>query len=74
MDDHTPCKKLITSGAEALIDVELLAIFLQIGLLGIHMIALSEQLLHYFGSLYHVMMAEQQIFCVVKGMGLVKFV
>ncbi len=74
IDDQAPREKLITSGAEALTDVELLAIFLRTGLPGVHVMALSEQLLHHFGSLYHFMMAEQQTFCAVKGMGVVKFV
>lgn len=74
IDDQAPREKLIASGAEALTDAELLAIFLRTGLPGVHVMALSEQLLHHFGSLYHVMMAEQQTFCAVKGMGVVKFV
>ncbi len=74
IDDQAPREKLIVSGAEALTDVELLAIFLRTGLPGVHVMALSEQLLHHFGSLYHVMMAEQRTFCAVKGMGVVKFV
>lgn len=58
INDQAPREKLIVSGAEALTDVELLAIFLRTGLPGVHVMALSEQ----------------QTFCAVKGMGVVKFV
>ncbi|CDG49151.1 RadC family protein [Serratia symbiotica] len=64
-----PREKLLNHGAAALSDVELLAIFLRTGLPGLHVIQLAEQLLRQFGSLYHLMSADHQVFCSQKGLG-----
>lgn len=72
--DQAPREKLMNTGAATLTDAELLAIFLRTGLPGTHVLALSDQLLRQFGSLYHVMMADKTAFCAAKGVGVVKFV
>jgi DNA repair protein RadC len=64
-----PREKLLSYGAAALSDAELLAIFLRTGLPGLHVIKLAEQLLRQFGSLYHLMSADHQLFCSQKGLG-----
>jgi len=64
-----PREKLLRYGATALSDAELLAIFLRTGFPGLHVMQLAEQLLGQFGSLYHLMSADHQVFCSHKGLG-----
>lgn len=64
-----PREKLLSHGAAALSDAELLALFLRTGLPGLHVMQLAEQLLRQFGSLYHLMSADHQLFCSQKGLG-----
>lgn len=64
-----PREKLQQQGAATLTDAELLAIFLRTGAAGKHVMVLASQLLAEFGSLYHVMTADRQAFCAIKGVG-----
>ncbi|RLM18715.1 hypothetical protein BIY29_17855 [Brenneria alni] len=70
---QAPREKLVSLGAEALTDAELLAIFLRTGLPGIHVMQLAESLLTQFGSLYQLMSADQAAFCTAKGIGISKY-
>ncbi|MEE3652197.1 MULTISPECIES: RadC family protein [unclassified Brenneria] len=72
-NEQAPREKLVSQGAEALTDTELLAIFLRTGLPGMHVMQLAESLLAKFGSLYHLMSAEQAEFCTTKGIGIAKY-
>lgn len=72
MDDITPREKLRLMGAEALSDVELLAIFLRTGTVGANVITLAQQMLQRFGSLYHLMTAAPEEFDEIKGVGAAK--
>lgn len=64
-----PREKLLEMGAEHLTDVELLAIFLRTGVTGLNVMALAQQLLTKFGSLYHILSASRQEFGEIKGVG-----
>lgn len=69
-----PREKLLTNGAAALSDAELLAIFLRTGVRGCTAVDLSRQLLQKFGSLRALLTADQAQFCEAKGLGTAKFV
>lgn len=73
-DHMRPREKLLSHGAEALADAELLAIFLRTGIKGINVVDLSRSLLSEFGSLYGLLSANQQKFCQFRGLGQSKFV
>lgn len=64
-----PREKLHKLGASALSDAELLAIFLRTGACGKPVMALADELLQAFGSLYHLMSADKSAFSVIKGVG-----
>ncbi|MCV9879029.1 RadC family protein [Brenneria izbisi] len=68
-----PREKLVSLGVETLTDAELLAIFLRTGLPGIHVMQLAENLLAEFGSLHQLLSADQETFCMAKGIGLAKY-
>jgi len=68
-----PREKLITRGAGALSDAELLAIFLRTGFAGCSAVDLARQLLLDYGSLRAILDADAQDFCRAKGLGLAKF-
>lgn len=68
-----PREKLLKFGAESLSDYELLAIFLRTGTSGVPVLTLAQNLLTEFGSLYHLMNANQLEFCNKKGLGIVKY-
>ncbi|MFC3393363.1 RadC family protein [Brenneria rubrifaciens] len=68
-----PREKLLSLGAEALTDAELLAIFLRTGLPGVHVMQLAERLLAEFGSLHQLLSADHATFCMTKGIGLSKY-
>ncbi|PWC19689.1 RadC family protein [Brenneria corticis] len=72
-NEQTPREKLVSLGAEALTDAELLAIFLRTGLPGMHVMQLAESLLLQFGSLYQLMSADRDAFCHAKGVGISKY-
>lgn len=71
--DGAPREKLLQYGALTLTDSELLAIFLRTGLPGVHVMALANQLLNEFGSLYSLMAASYDDFCAKKGLGISKY-
>ncbi|MEL7290542.1 MAG: DNA repair protein RadC [Pseudomonadota bacterium] len=69
-----PREKLLSHGPQALTDVELLAIFLRTGTQGMNVLALSEHLIHQFGSLRALFAADLDSFCQQKGLGAAKYV
>lgn len=73
-EQSQPRVKLLSLGAEALSDIELLAIFLRTGVKGKSAIALAAELIEYFGSLNAIFSASFEQFAEVKGMGAAKFV
>lgn len=72
--DDRPREKLLRTGAEALSDAELLAIFLRTGVIGLSAVDLARQLLTEFGSLRSLLEADQASFCRGHGLGQAKFV
>ena len=72
--DEMPREKLLSKGANALSDSELLAIFLRTGTLGKDVMALSREILIHFGSLKSLFAASEAEFCAIKGLGKAKFV
>lgn len=72
--DDRPREKLLRSGADALSDAELLAIFLRTGVKGISAVDLARQLLSEFGSLRRLLEADETTFCSGHGLGQAKFV
>ena len=68
-----PREKLLTKGAEALSDAELLAIFLRTGCKGVTAVDLARQLLENFGGLKPLLQASREEFCRHKGLGDAKF-
>jgi len=71
--DERPREKLLSRGAAALSDAELLAIFLRTGVTGITAVDLARDLLNRFGGLRQLLDAEQRDFCAAKGLGSAKF-
>lgn len=69
-----PREKLISRGAGALSDAELLAIFLRTGVRGVSAVDLARQLLVDFGSLRNIVGASANDFCRRKGLGMAKYV
>lgn len=69
-----PREKLLSQGAAALSDAELLAIFLRTGLPGRSAVDLARDLLHGFGSLRALLQADIKVFCGHAGLGPAKFV
>ncbi|URL06358.1 DNA repair protein RadC [Avibacterium sp. 21-595] len=69
-----PREKLLTFGAEALDDSELLAIFLRTGIKNCSVMELSRLVLQHFGSLRQLISADQHAFCNVKGLGITQFI
>lgn len=72
-NDAPPREKLLATGAADLSDAELLAIFLRTGSGGLHVMALAQQLLDHFGSLYQLMTADRAAFNDIKGIGHAKY-
>lgn len=69
-----PREKLLTRGAAALTDAELLAIFLRTGVTGKSALDLANELLIEFGDLRSLLGASQNRFCQAHGLGPAKFV
>lgn len=68
-----PREKLISLGAQALSDAELLAIFLRTGLPGITAVDLARDLLQSFGGLRPVFESDYKTFCQYPGLGAAKY-
>ena len=69
-----PREKLLTRGASALSDAELLAIFLRTGVVGKSAVDLARDLLSRFGNLTQLFAAPEKDFCQTHGMGQAKYV
>jgi len=69
-----PREKLVSRGAQALSDAELLAIFLRTGVAGCSAVDLARQLLLDYGSLRGILATDAKDFCQRKGLGMAKFV
>ncbi|WP_223787551.1 RadC family protein [Marinicella meishanensis] len=68
-----PREKLVTLGAQALSDEELLAIFLRIGVRGKTVTELAADLLRHFGGVSQVLAATLGQFEAIHGLGLAKY-
>lgn len=68
-----PRERLLSLGAEALSDAELLTIFLRTGTQGKTALDLARDALLKFGSLREVLSAKQNDFCDIDGFGPAKF-
>ena len=71
--DSRPRERLLSQGAAALSDAELLAIFLRTGIAGKTAVDLGHVLLADFGSLANVLSANKQSFCDRPGLGPAKY-
>lgn len=71
--EERPREKLLARGPAALSDAELLAIFLRTGIAGKTAVDLARDLLGEFGSLRHLLCADQQGFQQHKGLGPAKY-
>lgn len=71
--EERPREKLLTRGAQALSDAELLAIFLRTGVKGRSAVDLARDLLSHFGGLRPLLEASQDAFCQAQGLGNAKF-
>ncbi|MEC4089877.1 RadC family protein [Pseudoalteromonas rubra] len=69
-----PRERLLSSGASALSDAELLAIFLRTGVAGMNAIELAQSLIDQSGSLQELMNVTCSEFCQYKGVGEAKYV
>lgn len=72
--EERPREKLMQRGAQALTNVELLAIFLRVGVKGKSALDLAKDLLDEFGNLRSLLAADQKRFCKAKGLGNAKYV
>ena len=72
-ENERPREKLLTRGAQALSDAELLALFLRVGIRGQSAVDLARTLLARFGSLTTLCNASASEFSAIPGMGLAKY-
>jgi DNA repair protein RadC len=72
-EDERPRERLLTRGAAALSDAELLAIFLRVGSKGKSAVDLARELIGGFGGLNRMFAASQADFSAVPGMGPAKY-
>ena len=68
-EDQRPRERLIKSGAVALSDAELLAVFLRIGVKGKSAVELGNDILSHFGSLQAMFSAPLASFSIIHGLG-----
>lgn len=68
-----PREKLLSVGATALSDAELLAIFLRTGLPGLSAVDLARALINQHGSLGRILHLSRTAFCASPGLGDAKF-
>ncbi|HWI14696.1 MAG TPA: UPF0758 domain-containing protein, partial [Burkholderiales bacterium] len=71
--DDRPREKLLTKGADALSDAELVAIFLRTGVRGRNAVELARDILERCGSLSGLLAAAQPAFCAIPGLGDAKY-
>jgi len=71
--DDRPREKLLSKGAAALADAELLAIFLRTGTKGYSAVDLARELIQRFGGLRQLLNANLETFCEGQGLGKVKY-
>ncbi len=71
--DERPREKLLSKGAPALSDSELLAIFLRTGCAGKSAVDLARDLLREFGGLRSLLESDQTRFCRARGLGMAKY-
>lgn len=71
--DERPREKLLSRGAQALSDAELLALFLRVGIRGHSAVDLARSLIARFGSITRLCHARADEFSAVPGMGLAKY-
>jgi DNA repair protein RadC len=71
--EERPREKLLSRGADALSDAELLAIFLRTGVRGRTAVDLARELLAGFGGLKHLLSASETEFCQQHGLGRAKY-
>lgn len=69
-----PREKLLTKGAEALSDAELLAIFFRTGLKGKTAVDLARDALQCYGGLRQLLAATPNAFCKIRGLGIAKYI
>ncbi|MFM7669118.1 MAG: UPF0758 domain-containing protein, partial [Betaproteobacteria bacterium] len=67
-----PRERLLTHGASALTDAELLAVLLHTGLTGVSAVELGQSLIDRFGSLQQLFAASAQDLDAVRGLGAAK--
>ncbi len=72
-ENERPREKLLSRGAQALSDAELLALFLRVGIRGQSAVDLARTLLARFGSLTMLCNASARDFAAIPGMGLAKY-
>ncbi|MFI0474326.1 MULTISPECIES: RadC family protein [unclassified Halomonas] len=72
-EGERPREKLLTLGAQALSDAELLAIFLRVGVKGRSAVDLARDLLTRFGGLRPFLESDERAFCQAHGLGSAKF-
>ncbi len=68
-----PREKLLLTGARALSDAELLAIFLRTGSAGMNAVELARTLIGEYGGLRALLQADQKQFCAARGLGDAKY-
>lgn len=68
-----PRERLISEGAQALSNAELLALFLRTGVKGKNAVELARDTVHHFGSLQGLFGASLKDFSAVHGLGSAKF-
>jgi DNA repair protein RadC len=68
LQDERPCERLLSRGAQALTDAELIAILVRLGLKGTSAVELRRQLLKQFGSLRTMVEALVIALLEVKGL------
>jgi len=71
--DDRPREKLLSKGAAALSDAELLAIFLRTGTKGYSAVDLARELIQRFGVLRQLLNANLETFCEGQGLGAAKY-
>jgi len=73
IQNERPREKLLSKGASALSDAELLAILLRVGIKGKTAIDLARDLLTTSGGLRQLLESEQNILCQHSGIGIAKY-